>query len=150
MIGQAGLRIESCPNVLIENILVTGTSGYGIEMLSSQVTLRGATISDNILDGLNYKSDLNLNYCTISYSLFTYNGGYGIYFHNESSNVSVTQESGNRFYLNTAGSMGGNPTSISANPPVEDKDPMYTDKINYLIGTASPLYNTGIGYQRVP
>ncbi|MBN1760323.1 MAG: right-handed parallel beta-helix repeat-containing protein [Chitinispirillaceae bacterium] len=150
-LGHGGIRIESCTNVTLKNILVARSIGIGIDISNSQVNIQQATVTNNLFYGIRYISSDQTHFCNISYSILSYNDTTGIYCNNESSSISVLAASGNRFYLNKAGEMAGDQVAVEKNMPfTNDIDPMYTDTFDYQIGSASNLYNTGIGYNITP
>ena len=144
----AALRLSECLNVILKNILVARTSGYGVEIDGSTVTINKVTITDNTLDGIFYKNSDTERQCFIGNSIFSFNGGYGIICQNENSALSASEASENRYFQNTSGPMGGNEAAIESNGPFTISiDPMYTDTIDYQTG--NPKY-TGIGYNKTP
>jgi hypothetical protein len=147
-----GIRLsDSRINIVMNNVLVAGNTGYGIDITSSSLTLDRATIAHNTLDGVRYKGPTGTGDFSAKGGLFAFNGGFGIYRQNEnaSRDFFVEASGGNRFFGNTSGEMGGSPAMITANQPFESADPAFVNSavFDYRIGQASVLSGTVTGYQ---
>ncbi|MBN1309469.1 MAG: right-handed parallel beta-helix repeat-containing protein [Chitinispirillaceae bacterium] len=152
LINMAALRFADCRDTIaVMNSIIAHNTGVGIDISSSDITMRCCTISDNSLDGVRYTGPTSTGRFVSYSSLYTFNGQYGIYRNDQRTtrDIFVSSESDNRFFGNVAGEMGGDSAIAEDNKPFVNVDPKYVDRGNgdYRIGAESPLFGTGIGYQ---
>jgi len=148
---SCGIRIESSQNIEITSVLIARNRGHGIDILSSFVIIKGCTVSDNSLYGVQYTGGTNQGTVEVYSTLFCYSSLYAInrVIAQQPVDFIVRAEEGNRFFANELGAMGGDQQMAAENAPFTEADPQFVDRDhdNYRIGPASPLNGTGIGYQ---
>jgi len=155
--GSGGVRLEAVGLFGI-NLLIAKNSGNGIEINNSELDLYWCTISDSRLNGIQY-SGQNLNGTVRIYnSLICYNEEYGIWRSNEktTSDIFVHDYDGNRFWMNTLGSLEG-PSQLfientTGGSQIVMGNPDFIDRANddYRFGPNGTLKDRNIGFQYKP
>ena len=149
--SRGGIRISRSGKITATNILVAQNFGHGIDIVESNISITNGTISDNVLDGIQFTSPAaNRDTLIATSTLFTFNGRNGITRNDENTIQDVfIKDRDNYFFGNTQKPLEANSITIEANTPISSADPHFIDRDDgdYRIGESSELYTTGIGFQ---